>query len=93
LRDAILAYVANYPVRGNGGLDVRVPLADQIEFRILPKLRGIDIQSHGNAFDKLKSLIGDELADQEFSERIGDLLGKQENGSGLFVWRGLTRRG
>ncbi|WP_377028804.1 chromosome segregation ATPase-like protein [Microvirga arabica] len=93
LRDAILAYVANYPVRGNGGLDVRVPLADQIEFRILPKLRGIDIQSHGNAFDKLKSLIGDDLSDQEFAERIGDLLGKQENGSGLFVWRGLTRRG
>lgn len=91
LRDAILAYVANYPAKGNGGLDIRVPLADQVEFRILPKLRGLDIQSHSHAFDELRTLIANELADQEFAERIEDLLGKQENGSGLFVWRGLTR--
>jgi hypothetical protein len=93
LRDAILAYVANYPVKSNAGLDVRVPLADQIEFRILPKLRGIDIQSHRHVFDLLKTLIATDVADQEFSERLDDLLTRQENGSGLFVWRGLTRQG
>ncbi len=56
LRDSILAYVASYPFSGNGSPDVKIPLADQIEFRILPKLRGIEIDSHGEAFDRLEKL-------------------------------------
>jgi predicted nucleic acid-binding Zn-ribbon protein len=91
LRDAILAYTANYPAPGNGGLDVREPLADQIEFRILPKLRGLEIDSHRDAFDRLETLIRDDLTDHVFAERIADLREKQMRGSGLFVWRGLTR--
>jgi hypothetical protein len=93
LRDSILAYVANYPAPGNGGLDVREPLVDQIEYRILPKLRGIDLENHARAFDRLEALISGELADQDFSRRLGELREKQVSGSGLFVWRGLTREG
>jgi len=45
----------NYPSLGNGGADVRVPLVDQIEFRILPKLRGLEIDGYRAAFDDLNN--------------------------------------
>ncbi|RWK87960.1 MAG: chromosome segregation ATPase-like protein [Mesorhizobium sp.] len=93
LRDAILAYTANYPASGSGGSDVRIPLADQVELRILPKLRGLEIQSHADAFDRLEKLMRDQLGDGVFSDRLADLRDKQANGTGLFVWRGLTREG
>jgi hypothetical protein len=93
LRDSILAYVANYPSSGNGGPDVRIPLADQIEFRILPKLRGIEIDSHGEAFDGLEKLLRDKLADSVFADRLADLQEQQKKGTGLFTWRGLSREG
>ena len=93
LRDSILAYVASYPFSGNGSPDVRIPLADQIEFRILPKLRGIEIDSHGEAFDRLEKLLRDKLADSVFADRLADLQEQQKKGTGLFTWRGLSREG
>ena len=93
LRDSILAYVASYPFSGNGSPDVRIPLADQIEFRILPKLRGIEIDSHGEAFDGLEKLLRDRLADLVFADRLADLQEQQKKGTGLFTWRGLSREG
>ena len=92
LQESILAYAANYPVPPQERLKVEVPLADQIELRILPKLRGVDLASHRGSFDQLANLIRDELKDAEFSERLEDTVEKQSSGSGLFVWRGLTRR-
>ncbi len=93
LRDSILAYVASYPFSGNGSPDVKIPLADQIEFRILPKLRGIEIDSHGEAFDRLEKLWRDKLADSVFANRLADLQERQKKGTGLFTWRGLSREG
>jgi hypothetical protein len=93
LRDAIYAYVVNYPSRGNGSVDWSVPLADQIEFRILPKLRGIDIPSHRTAFDNLQRLLRDDLDDGAFADRLAELCERQARGTGLFVWRGITRDG
>ena len=92
LQESILAYVANYPVPPQERLNVVVPLADQVELRILPKLRGVDLASHRGSLDQLASLIRDELNDTEFAERLGETVDKQSSGSGLFVWRGLTRR-
>ena len=80
LRDSILAYVASYPFSGNGGPDVRFPLADQIEFRILPKLRGLEIDSHGEAFDDLERLLRDKLADSVFADRLAGLQEQQKKG-------------
>ena len=89
LRDAIIAYVANYPaVRGH---DYRAPLVDQIELRILPKLRGLEIESHRAPFDDLDRLLRDELNDSLMADRIAELQTRQAGGTGLFVWRGLTR--
>ena len=93
LRDAILAYAANYPHDGGLKTDVRVPLADQIEFRIMPKLRGLEIDNHRQALDQLETLLRDDLADGQFADRLGELRDRQARGSGLFVWRGLMREG
>ncbi|MDA9478903.1 hypothetical protein XI03_31335 [Bradyrhizobium sp. CCBAU 65884] len=91
LRDAMIAYVANYPKPQ--GDDYRLPLADQIELRILPKLRGLEIDSHRAAFDKLDRLLRDELNDLVMAERVAELRERQARGTGLFVWRGLMREG
>jgi len=93
LRGSILAYVASYPFSGNGSPDVRIPLADQIEFRILPKLRGLEIDSHAEAFDRLENLLRDKLADPVFADRLARLQEQQKRGTGLFTWRGLSREG
>ncbi len=87
----MIAYVVNYPTRP--GDDYRLPLADQIELRILPKLRGLEIDSHRAAFDKLDRLLRDELNDLVMAERVAELRERQARGTGLFVWRGLTREG
>jgi hypothetical protein len=89
LRDAIIGYVANYPA--GRGYDYRAALIDQIEFRILPKLRGLEIESHRAAFDDLDRLLRDELNDSLMADRIAELQTRQAGGTGLFVWRGLTR--
>lgn len=89
LRDAILAYVVNYPTDGSSPGD-NAALADQIEFRILPKLRGIELEGREQEFDDLQALLV-ELNEGEFAARIAELREQQQSGTGLFVWRGLTR--
>lgn len=91
LNQAIRAYAANYPSEGNAGADLRVPLADQVEFRILPKLRGIEIDSHRDRFDQLVTLIRKRLDDQELADRLESTCDEQGRGSNLFFWRGLMR--
>ena len=92
LQESILAYVSNYPSDPRGQLNFKYALADQIEFRILPKLRGVDIAAHQSRFDSLGVLIRGELDDSPFSDRLASVVDMQLNGSGLFVWPGLTRR-
>jgi hypothetical protein len=89
LNEAILTYVANYPRHRNDTVDNS--LADQIEFRILPKLRGLTIEEHQEQFRDLTKLIRDELRDHRFSQQFDELVERQRAGSGQFNWRGLTR--
>lgn len=91
LRDAIFVYCANYPKSERGDLDIRHPLVDQIEYRIMPKIRGVDIEACKQALDDLVELIRTQLADGEFANRLEHLLDEQSQASGLLVWRGLTR--
>jgi hypothetical protein len=93
LRDAIIAYVANYPSVSNGAVDFRVPLADQIDLRILSKLRGLEIDSHRAAFESLDRLLREDVNDAVMADRLAELRERQSKGTGLFVWRGLTREG
>ncbi len=89
LSEAILTYVANYPSQPAQPIDE--PVADQIEFRILPKLRGVPIEEFRAEFDGLGKLIRDELHDDAFAQRLADFVERQGRGSGQFNWRGLDR--
>ncbi|TBW38399.1 hypothetical protein EYW49_09005 [Siculibacillus lacustris] len=91
LNEATLAYVANYPLRVAG--QVEEPLVDQIEFRILPKLRGLQIDNHHEVFDELQSLIRTQLNDPAFAAKIGEYVARQEGQSNQFSWRGISRKG
>ena len=89
LSEAILAYVANYPLPKDG--HVNTPLADQVELRILPKLRGLTIDEHQRPFDALGDLVEKDLDDCALASRLRDLINRQGSGTGQFNWRGFNR--
>ena len=91
LNSAMLSYIANYLSGGNKGEDLEEAMADQIEFRILPKLRGIPINDHDVVFKSLRTLISHELGDTSFAERLEKIVEQQRDAGGLFNWRGYTR--
>lgn len=89
MNQSIRHYVANYPTETQINIDAA--LIDQIEFRILPKLRGVEIGNHLQQFDELEQLIGETLHDRVLATRLKDLRADQEARTGQFVWRGLAR--
>lgn len=89
MHQSIRHYLANYPTEGM--VDTDAALADQIEFRILPKLRGVEITNHARQFEELETLIGTTLGDTTLASRIRQLQEEQEQRTGQFVWRGLER--
>jgi prefoldin subunit 5 len=89
LNESILTYVANYPRHQNAG--VAEALTDQVEFRILPKLRGLTIEEHQSEFADLAKFVHDDLQDHAFAKRLNELVESQRRRSGQFNWRGLDR--
>ena len=89
MQQAINAYIANYPA--DGVLDWQVALADQVEMRILPKLRGLDVELYGSALDDLRRLAEEQLEDEELAKAIQAASSAARSGDGLFVWPGLQR--
>ena len=90
VRQAISAYVANYP-RTNDDNRYRLAFADQIEQKVLPKLRGLDMNEAAcNAtLSKIASLInslGDTPLEDAFRKAREESLAL-----GMFHWRGVTR--
>lgn len=86
---AILAYVANYP-RLDGADALRNALADQVEMRLLPKLRGVEVEFAETHFGDLRKFVGETLGDEALSEAIRDSISLAE-ATGQFVWSGVTR--
>ena len=87
---AMLAYVANYPEIE--GVDrIREALSDQVEMRLLPKLRGVEIDNVDTQFDDLKRFVVDDLGDETLAEAIEASVEAARDGSGQFVWTGVTR--
>ena len=86
---AIDSYVANYPYWVKQA--EQKALADQIEQRILPKLRGLDTVEFRDAFENLKGLV-EKLEDSKLRKALEK--GCEDRG-GLgtksFVWTGLDR--
>ena len=86
---AIKNFVANYPE--TEGMDrIRVSLADQVEMRLLPKLRGVDIDEYSAQFGQLQSFVQDEFNDTKLSEAIGRSVELSQRNS-QFTWSGVTR--
>ncbi|MGN1282013.1 MAG: hypothetical protein ACI4UM_08975 [Succinivibrio sp.] len=87
----IRAYVANYPNALKDEQAEKSALADQIEQKIMPKLRGLDLSESSS--DKCVRNIQDivnRLNDKEFDQAFA---GAIEEGyrSGMFMWQGVSR--
>lgn len=81
---AIQCYVANYP--GWVQDRVKVAMADQIEQRILPKLRGVDVDESRGALDHIGKVVQD-LGD----EHLIHAFKTGYEGQSTFIWRGVDR--
>ena len=97
VNQAMLAYIANYPgvaepERGDGLERARIAFADQLEQRILPKLRGIDLGDAGVSqhLSQIGDLIKNELRDEVLAAAFERA--SEDDGSGRpFVWMGVRR--
>jgi uncharacterized coiled-coil DUF342 family protein len=86
MSQAIRAYVVNHP-RSATGVSPE-PMADQLEMRLFPKLRGVDPQEGENrtALDGVKRFIDAELNDAKLAEAFDNACNRD-----LFLWRGIDR--
>lgn len=87
--DAIMAYVNNYP-KSNEEKNEKQALSDQIEQKILPKLRGCDL--HQDSTEKCMQKIKDIISDLG-NEPLSEAFNKASDGSvqDMFVWQGISR--
>jgi len=81
----MISYVASYPDVSPQGQ--RHAFADQIEQKILPKLRGKELASIDDALRKLESLVHD-LGDAQLVQAMREGHNEAE---GTFMWMGLDR--
>ena len=88
LGQAIMAYVACYPREASWSY--RNPLADQIEMRILPRLRGIDMEMASEHLDTLRKFVEDQLEDLELAAAIEHST-RESREVGQFLWLGAPR--
>jgi AAA domain (dynein-related subfamily) len=86
MAQAIRAYVVNHP-RSAIGVSPE-PMADQLEMRLFPKLRGIDPQERDSrsALDGIRRFIDVELHDAELAQAFENARNRD-----LFLWRGVDR--
>ncbi|TJZ79801.1 chromosome segregation ATPase-like protein [Paracoccus hibiscisoli] len=86
---AMLSYVDLYP-RTQGIPDiVNHALADQVEMRLLPKLRGIEVEAKRQELDELEAFVSG-LGDTELATAISKSVAAAET-TGQFVWLGVGR--
>lgn len=89
VQQAMRDYVANYPGVDDGRTH-KIAFADQIEQKVIPKLRGIDFMgSHLNETLDIVHRLIDELSDEELSQAFSQ--SKEDRSMGTFAWRGVTR--
>jgi len=81
---AIQSYVANYPDWVPNR--IQIAMADQIEQRIMPKLRGIEIANAGAPIHKIQSII-EYCEDQQLLNAFKQGSSNQQ----IFLWRGIDR--
>jgi hypothetical protein len=87
---AILAYVSAYPEAEGVGDQVSMALADQIEMRLLPKLRGVDVEEKSQQFDDLRKRASD-FGDEHLADAILASVESASASTGQFLWKGVIR--
>ncbi len=87
---AILAYAGAYPEAEGIGDRLSVALADQVEMRLLPKLRGVEVEDRSQQFDQLRRKAS-EFGDEKLAEAIGQSVEAAGASTGQFVWKGVVR--
>ncbi len=85
VNQAVLLYCANYPDQGPQRLSNA--FVDQLEQRILPKLRGIDTAEFSDSLGQLQTLIENKVGDDLLAKAIEDWRKKP-----LFNPQGLIRQ-
>ncbi|GGH63633.1 chromosome segregation ATPase-like protein [Frigidibacter albus] len=86
---AMLAYVDRYPVTEGVPNVVNHALADQVEMRLLPKLRGVEVEAKSQELARLQSFVA-VLGDDPLADAIGQSV-EAAAATGQFVWQGVTR--
>ncbi len=88
---AMLAYAANYPAHdGQHGSNLHDAMSDQVEMRLLPKLRGLDLEMAQDSLGRLADHVKDTLRDEKLAEAIEASIAASAD-TGRFAWTGLTR--
>lgn len=88
LGSSIMHYVANYP--DVEGVDqTKDALSDQVEMRLLPKLRGIDVDTFDRQFNALIRLVEADLNNARLAEAI--TRSKDDANAGQFIWNGTVK--
>jgi hypothetical protein len=86
---AMLAYVDRYPMTEGVANIVNHALADQVEMRLLPKLRGIEVEARFQEIENLRAFVA-KLGDDAQAEAIKKSVEAAE-ATGQFVWLGVAR--
>ena len=89
---AMLAYIANYPHIDGGDENMRIKraLADQIGMRIMPKLRGVELNQNSQTLRNIQDILSDSarLDDKMLNTAFAKAI-STERGNGFFRWSGF----
>ena len=89
INQAIFSYIANYPAV-NAQNNHYQAFSDQLEQRVLPKLRGLDLEGNQSCFESISEIIED-LQDAELKKAYDERVNKK-TGNILFAWHGVSRK-
>lgn len=82
---AMMTYIVNHPIVNIDNESGMKPLSDQVAMRVMPKLRGLDLDEYADVFNRLGSqlsTIDDDVLTEAFRKA-------QNSAMGFFDWRGI----
>lgn len=87
LMESMKQYIRRYPIRDEHGF--KLAFGDQVEQRLLPKLRGVQLsEPNRNALNTIVTMV-DKVGDDELASGIQQSLSSAD--LDLFFWAGLNR--
>ena len=89
VQESIRTYMANYPSSSESEV-FKIAFADQLEQKIIPKLRGIDLHESSTslALEEISNIL-DQVGDDELSETFQKA--RSDKSTGMFIWPGVSR--